>query len=248
LEPIIVAKNLTKIYKTGTSRINALNNVDITVMSGEFVAIVGTSGSGKSTLLSLLAGLEAPTAGKISVMGHPIHRMSERQLVDFRLKHIGFIFQAYNLMPTMTALENAAFPLSCQGVKRSAREKKAAELLGAMGLKEHLQHKPTELSGGQQQRVSTARAIISEPRIVFADEPTGNLDSRTSGEIMELLKTVVRFNGTTLLLVTHDMEKAKYADRIIHISDGRIVDSVYNRVSGPSEGSMANTSLSGGNR
>jgi len=246
LEPIIVAKNLTKIYKTGTSRINALNNVDVAVMPGEFVAIVGTSGSGKSTLLSLLAGLETPTAGKIMVMGHPIHRMNERQLVDFRLKHIGFIFQAYNLMPTLTALENAAFPLSCQGVKRSVRNKKAAELLTAMGLKEHLQHKPMELSGGQQQRVSTARAIIAAPRIVFADEPTGNLDSRTSGEIMDILRTVVRYNRTTLLLVTHDMEKAKYADRIIQIMDGRISNTASAIVADTPDG-RTNTSLSGGN-
>ncbi len=224
MEPIIAAKNLTKIYKTKTVRINALNNVDLTVMPGEFIAIVGTSGSGKSTLLSLLAGLEPPTAGKIIIKGCPIHHMSEQQLVDFRLENVGFVFQSYNLMPTLTALENAAFGLSCKGVKKAEREKQALALLETMGLSRHAGHKPMELSGGQQQRVSIARAILGQPKIVFADEPTGNLDSRTSGQIMDLLRDVVRKNNTTLLLVTHDMEKAKYADRIVHIADGTILE------------------------
>ena len=219
---VIVTRNLTKIYKTGSSRISALNNVSLSVREGEFVALVGTSGSGKSTLLNLLAGLEPPSSGKIIALGQAIHRMNEKQLVQFRKENVGFIFQAYNLMPTMTALENAAFSLTCQGVKRTEREKRAAELLTAMGLKEHLHHKPSELSGGQQQRVSIARALIVKPKIVFADEPTGNLDSKTASQIMDLLRDTIKQNQTTMLLVTHDMEKAAFADRIIRISDGVI--------------------------
>ena len=222
MEPIITARNLTKIYKIADSRFHALDDVGLDVYPGEFCAIVGTSGSGKSTLLSLLAGLERPTAGRIMVRQRPIHRMSEKQLVDFRLRHVGFIFQAYNLMPTMTALENAAFSLTCRGVPRGERLRRARELLQAMGLADHLTHRPSELSGGQQQRVSIARAIATEPEIVFADEPTGNLDSKTSDEIMELLRALVVGRGMTLLLVTHDMQKAALADRVIQISDGRV--------------------------
>jgi putative ABC transport system ATP-binding protein len=223
MEPIITARSLNKIYKTKSVRMNALNNVNLDIMPGEFCAILGTSGSGKSTLLSLLAGLEYPTSGKIFVNQKPIHRMSEGQLVEFRLQHTGFIFQSFNLMPTMTVLENAAFALACQGVKKSEREKRAKELLTTMGLAGHLNHKPMELSGGQQQRVAIARAIISQPKIIFADEPTGNLDSRTSEEIMDILQTAVRLDGSTMLMVTHDKEKARYADRVIQIMDGRIV-------------------------
>lgn len=223
MEPVITAKNLTKIYKTKKVRINALNNVDLTVMPGEFLAIVGTSGSGKSTLLSLLAGLEPPTAGKIHIKGFPVHRMSESALVDFRLRHTGFVFQSFNLLPTLTAQENAAFALACRGVHKAEREKRARELLNAMGLSAHINHKPAELSGGQQQRVSIARAILAKPSILFADEPTGNLDSTTSGQVMELLRELVKQNNTTLLLVTHDLAKAGTADRVIKIHDGKII-------------------------
>ena len=222
MEPIITARNLTKLYKTEDSRLRALDNVNLDIQPGEYCAIVGTSGSGKSTLLSLLAGLEHPTSGKVFLKGHPIHRMPERQLVDFRLLHVGFIFQAYNLMPTMTALENAAFALTCRGVARAQRMQRARELLQSMGLGDHLNHRPHELSGGQQQRVSIARAIATEPEIVFADEPTGNLDSKTSEEIMDLLLTQVSARGMTLLLVTHDAQRATQANRIIQISDGRV--------------------------
>lgn len=221
-KPVIYARNLTKIYKTQQIRINALSSVDLDIMPGEFIAIVGTSGSGKSTLLSLLAGLEKPTAGKIMMKNRPIHRMSESQLVDFRLKNVGFIFQSFNLMPTLNVIENAAFPLACQGIPKKKRETTAATLLKGIGLGEHLKHKPYELSGGQQQRVSIARAIITKPDIVFADEPTGNLDSKTSEQIMELLRGIVRRDKATLIMVTHDMDKAKYADRIVQILDGKI--------------------------
>ena len=222
VNPIISVRNLVKIYKTKKVRFKALGGVDLDVYPGEFVAVVGTSGSGKSTLLNLVAGLEKPTAGKIFVKEKPVHKMSEDALVDFRLAHVGFIFQNYNLMDTLTTLENAAFPLMLRGVPQEKREKQAKEVLGELGLSGHLAHDPDELSGGQQQRVSIARAMIAQPEILFADEPTGNLDSETAEQIMDILRRIVREKHTTLLMVTHDMEKAKYADRIVHIADGEI--------------------------
>lgn len=221
-EPIISVRNLVKVYKTKKVRFKALNGVDLDISPGEFVAIVGTSGSGKSTLLNLIAGLEKPTAGKVFVKEKPIHKMSEDALVEFRLNHIGFIFQSFNLMQALTTLENAAFPLMLRGMLPHEREKQAKAVLSMLGLSGHLAHDPDELSGGQQQRVSIARAIITQPEILFADEPTGNLDSETAEQIMELLRKVVKEQKTTLLMVTHDIEKAGFADRIIHITDGEI--------------------------
>lgn len=223
-EPIISLRGLVKIYKTKKVRFRALNGISLDIMPGEFVAIVGTSGSGKSTLLNMTAGLERPTAGKVFVKERPMHKMSEDDLVDFRLAHVGFIFQSFNLMDTLTTLENAAFPLMLRGVSLRKREKRAREALDNLGLSEHLQHYPDELSGGQQQRVAIARAIITQPEIIFADEPTGNLDSHTAEQIAELLYGIVKSEGSTLLMVTHDTEKAKYADRIIHLADGEITD------------------------
>lgn len=224
VEPVIRARGLVKIYKTEKVRLRALNGVDIDVMPGEFVAIVGTSGSGKSTLLSLLAGLEKPSAGRIAIKGHGIHRMTESQLVDFRLKNTGFIFQSFNLMDVLNAQENVAFPLMAQGISKPIRMEKARQLLDKMGLSSHVLHKPGEMSGGQQQRVSIARAIVTEPDIVFADEPTGNLDSHTADQIMDILHNISKENGTTVLMVTHDSKRAQRADRIIHIEDGKITD------------------------
>ena len=222
-EPIISVRNLVKIYKTKKVRFKALNSIDLDISPGEFVAVVGTSGSGKSTLLNLIAGLEKPTAGKVFVRDKPIHKMKEDDLVEFRLNHVGFIFQSFNLMDTLTTLENTAFPLMLRGILPQKRDKEAKELLSRLGLSGHLAHDPDELSGGQQQRVSIARAIITDPEILFADEPTGNLDSETAEQIMGILQDIVKENGTALLMVTHDMEKARYADRIVHISDGEIV-------------------------
>lgn len=222
MEPLISVRNLTKIYKTSKTRYRALNNVSLDVYPGEFLAILGTSGSGKSTLLSIIAGLEPPTQGKVLVMNHPIHRMTESELVAFRLRHVGFIFQAFNLFDVLTAQENAAFPLIARGVREKERMQQAKALLTELGLEDHLLHKPGELSGGQQQRVSIARALITNPPILFADEPTGNLDSVTSQQIVELLRRKVDESGTTLLFVTHDMAKAEYADRVIHLADGQI--------------------------
>lgn len=222
MKPIITTQNLKKFYITANYKIKALDGVSIEIFPGEVCAIVGTSGSGKSTLLSLLAGLEHPTSGKIFIKKMPIYKMTQKELVDFRLKHIGFVFQSFNLMDTMNAIENTALPLMFMGISRGARLKTAKKLLIKMGLKKHLYNKPNQLSGGQQQRVSIARAIISKPEIIFADEPTGNLDSNTSIQIMDIMIEAAKNRGSTLVFVTHDIEKAAYADKIIHIIDGKV--------------------------
>lgn len=222
MQPIISTQNLKKFYLSANYKIKALDGVSIEIFPGESCAIVGTSGSGKSTLLSLLAGLEHPTSGKIYIKKMPIYKMTEKELVNFRLKNIGFVFQSFNLMDTMNAMENVALPLMFMGISRSARLKTAKNLLIKMGLGKHLYNKPNELSGGQQQRVSIARAIISKPEIIFADEPTGNLDSNTSVQIMDIITDVARSRGATLVFVTHDIEKAAYADKVIHIIDGKV--------------------------
>lgn len=221
--PVIIVKDLYKIYRVGEERVRALNGVDFTIYKGEFCAIVGTSGSGKSTLLNMLAGLEKPTKGEIIIANEHIEKKRENQLVEFRRKHVGFIFQSYNLLATLTAIENVALPLSFQGVSKKERNKKAEKLLDLVGLSTHKNHKPTQMSGGQQQRVGMARALVVEPEIIFADEPTGNLDSVTSEEMMKLMQKVVREEGQTLVMVTHDDHLASYADKVIRIKDGKIV-------------------------
>ena len=221
-EPVIQVKDLYKIYRLGQEKVRALNGVDFTINRGEFCSIVGTSGSGKSTLLNMLAGLEKPTKGEIVIAGEHIESKKENQLVAFRRKHIGFIFQSYNLLPTLSALENVALPLTFQGIPRKARTKRASDLLNMVGLSTHKKHKPTQMSGGQQQRVGVARALVVEPEIIFADEPTGNLDSVTSEEMMELMRKVVYERNQTLVMVTHDDHLASYADKIIRIKDGKI--------------------------
>ena len=222
-EPVIQVRDLYKIYRVGDSRVRALNGVDFTIYKGEFCAIVGTSGSGKSTLLNMLAGLEKPTRGEIVIAGEHMENKTENQLVKFRREHIGFIFQSFNLMGTLTALENVAMPLTFQGVAKKIRLRKAEELLEMVGLKKYKNHRPTQMSGGQQQRVGVARALVVDPEIVFADEPTGNLDSNTSRDVMELMQKVVREKQQTLVMVTHDDHLAHFADRIFHIIDGKIV-------------------------
>ena len=201
----------------------ALNGVDFSIHRGEFCAIVGASGSGKSTLLNMLAGLEKPTKGEIVIAGEHMEKKSENELVRFRQAHIGFIFQSFNLMSTMNAVENVALPLTFQGMDRKRRQKKAELMLDMVGLKKYKKHRPTQMSGGQQQRVGVARALVVEPEIIFADEPTGNLDSATSREVMELMQKVVREKQQTLIMVTHDNELAAFADRIFHIKDGKII-------------------------
>lgn len=222
-EPVIQVKGLYKIYRLGQERVRALNGVDFVINRGEFCSIVGTSGSGKSTLLNMLAGLEKPTSGQIVIAGEHIETKKENQLVAFRRKHIGFIFQSYNLLPTLNAIENVALPLTFQGVNKKNRTKRAVELLKLVGLSSHTKHKPTQMSGGQQQRVGMARALVVEPEIIFADEPTGNLDSVTSEEMMHLMRRVVYEQHQTLVMVTHDDHLASYADRIIRIKDGKVI-------------------------
>lgn len=221
--PVIQVKDLYKIYRIGSNRVRALNGVDFTINKGEFCSIVGASGSGKSTLLNMLAGLEKPTKGEIVIAGEHMESMTENQLVRFRREHIGFIFQSFNLMTTMNAVENVALPLTFQGMDKKLRLKKAEQVLDLVGLKKYKKHRPTQMSGGQQQRVGVARALVVQPEIIFADEPTGNLDSNTSKEVMELMKKVVREQNQTLVMVTHDNYLAGFADKIFHIRDGKIV-------------------------
>lgn len=222
-KPVIQVKDLYKIYRLGEERVRALNGVDFTIYKGEFCSIVGTSGSGKSTLLNMLAGLEAPTKGNIVIAGEHMEKKTENELVAFRRKHIGFIFQSYNLMPSLTAVENVALPLSFQGIDKKTRIRRANQLLNMVGLTKYKNHRPTQMSGGQQQRVGMARALVVQPEIIFADEPTGNLDSVTSEEMMHLMRAVVTQKGQTLVMVTHDNHLASYADRIISIQDGKIL-------------------------
>ena len=224
LKPAIVTNKLRKVYTIGSERVIALGSVSLTIPKGQICCLLGTSGSGKSTLLNMLAGLEKPTKGSITVHGKRVDLLSERQLAVFRQKNFGFVFQSYNLLPTLTAVENVALPLAFKGIRKSKREKTAIEMLKAVGLGDRLRHRPTQMSGGQQQRVGIARAFVSSPNIVFADEPTGNLDTKTTFEVMEKMVELTRSRGKTLLLVTHDTEIAEYADRVVHIRDGNIVE------------------------
>ena len=218
---IISTHGLKKYYFVGESTVKALDGVDMTVNKGESVCIAGRSGSGKSTMLNMLAGLELPTAGTVQIAGRRIERMNEKARIRFRRDDIGFVFQSYNLMPQYSALENVALPLAIRGAPLKLRNEIAEAMLVRVGLKEHIHHKPGELSG-QQQRVGIARAIITRPPIVLADEPTGNLDTGTSEETMELLTGLFRERGTTFILVSHDPGMRKYTDRTITFSDGRI--------------------------
>lgn len=221
--PMIRVKNLYKIYEVGTNKVYALNGVDFTMYKGEFCAIVGPSGSGKSTLLNMLAGLEKPTKGEILVAGKHMERMNENELVAFRRENVGFIFQSYNLLKTMNAVENVALPLSFRGVPKRIRNEKAQKYLKLVGLEKQMKHMANAMSGGQQQRVGIARALVVDPKIIFADEPTGNLDSKTTMEILKLMRRIVREQNQTLVMVTHDNHLATFADRQFHIVDGKIL-------------------------
>ena len=221
--PVIQVKDLYKIYRVGTNKVRALDGVDFTMYRGEFCAIVGPSGSGKSTLLNMLAGLEKPTKGEIVIAGKHIEHMTENQLVAFRREHVGFIFQSYNLLQTLNAVENVALPLSFRGVPKKIRNAKAERYLKLVGLEKHKKHMANEMSGGQQQRVGIARALVLNPKIIFADEPTGNLDSKTTMEVLKLMRRIVREQNQTLVMVTHDNHLATFADRQFHIVDGKIV-------------------------
>ena len=221
--PLIEVRSIRKEYPLGDETVVALKNIDLNIMRGEICCIFGTSGSGKSTFLNQLAGMEKPTRGLVSIGGVPISRLNENQLAAFRQRHIGFVFQAYNLLPNLTATENVALPLMFRGVPRKEREEAARQMLCRVGLSHRLDHFPRQMSGGQQQRAGIARAFIARPDVVFADEPTGNLDSKTTVEIMEMICTFARRYRQTIILVTHDPEMAAYADRIVRLIDGEIV-------------------------
>ena len=220
---VIRVKDLYKIYHVGENRVRALNGVSFSLHKGEFVAVVGTSGSGKSTLLNMMAGLEKPTKGEICIGRTHIEKLTEKQLVAFRRENVGFIFQSYNLLPTMNSLKNVALPLAFRGVPKKERLKKALYYMKLVGVKDQAQHMPAQMSGGQQQRVGIARALVVDPKIIFADEPTGNLDSHTTMDVLRLMQRIVKERNQTLVMVTHDNNLASYADRRIRIVDGRIV-------------------------
>jgi len=206
----------------GDEKIVALDDVSLTFEKGKVYCLLGTSGSGKSTLLNLLAGLEKPSSGSISFLGKPLELLGEKQLALYRQRYIGFVFQSYNLLPTLTALENVTLPLIFRRVSKSKRMKAARSMLKAVGLGNRWRHRPSELSGGQQQRVSIARAFVNDPQVVFADEPTGNLDTKTTFEMMDLITGIARERNQTLIIVTHDTEISQYCDQIIRIRDGNV--------------------------
>ena len=224
--PVIQVRNLHKVYIMGDERVTALKNINLDIMQGEICCIFGTSGSGKSTLLNQLAGLEKPTAGEVRIGGVPVSRLDENGLAAFRQKHVGFVFQSYNLLPELTAVENVAMPLMFRGLPRDVRELEARKMLCRVGLGNRMNHYPGQMSGGQQQRAGIARAFITRPDVVFADEPTGNLDSKTTKEVMEMIRKFARTFHQTIVLVSHDPEMTQYADRIVTLLDGEIISDV----------------------
>ena len=227
--PVIRLTDVRKEYVVGESHIHALDGVSLSVSPGEFVCISGRSGSGKSTMLNMLAGLEKPTGGEIVILDKHMEKMSESARIRFRRQYIGFVFQSYNLMPQYTAVENVELPLMLRGIGKRERRKQALSVMEQVGIVSHAEHKPSELSGGQQQRVGIARALITKPPIVFADELTGNLDTKTSAEIMDLLTGLFRSSGTTFMLVSHDPDMSRYTDRTIHLLDGKIISEEANQ-------------------
>ncbi len=220
---IIQAKNIYKVYNETNVPVNALNGVDLEIEKGEFTAIVGPSGSGKTTLLNIIGGLDLPTEGDIYIEGTNLKSLSSRKLIDFRLHNIGFVFQAYNLIPVLTAMENTEFILELQGVPKKDREKRAMEILETVDIADKKDHKPGQLSGGQQQRVAVARALASQPKYIIADEPTANLDSKSTEELLTLMKKMNQKFQTTFIFATHDQRVMDKALRIVTIDDGKIV-------------------------
>jgi putative ABC transport system ATP-binding protein len=219
----IRAVNLSRTFEVGESTIEALRGINLEMMQGQFVALVGPSGSGKSTLLNLVGGLDRPSEGELWINGVELSASKEKALTEHRRKRVGFVFQSFNLLPRLTAVENVALPLMFVGVSEPDRLATASDLLQQVGLADRLDHRPTQLSGGEQQRVAIARALVGHPAIILADEPTGNLDTITGSEIMALLRKLNRDQGVTLLLVTHDPEAAAFADRVIQLRDGTVV-------------------------
>jgi len=220
-EPVIELENVSKIYQMGHAKVVALKNVNLRINKGEYIAVLGPSGSGKSTLLHMMGILDVPTSGKIYIEGREVSQLSEDERARIRGKKIGFVFQLFNLIPSLTALENAALPMMVYGVEKEERERRARELLEKLGLGERLNHKPSELSGGQRQRVAIARALANNPEVILADEPTGNLESKSGHEVVEIF-TKLNKEGKTVVVVTHDEDIAKHARRIIRIKDGEV--------------------------
>ena len=224
-EPIIRLEDVSRVYDLGKVQVPALTNVDMEVADGEFLAIVGPSGSGKSTMMNILGCLDRPTSGRYVLDGQPVDEMNDNGLARVRSRSIGFVFQSYNLLPRTSALENVAAPLMYQGVPRRERLARAQKVLERLGLGDRLNHVPSELSGGQQQRVGIARAIVTEPALILADEPTGNLDSHSGTEVLSLFKDLHSL-GRTIVLITHDADVAQAADRALHLRDGRLLEAV----------------------
>ncbi|UOG77271.1 ABC transporter ATP-binding protein [Hymenobacter tibetensis] len=221
LHPVIETHDISKMYRMGTEEIHALRSVTITIQRGEYVAFMGPSGSGKSTLMNIVGCLDTPTTGNYILNGKDVSRMSDNQLADVRNKEIGFVFQTFNLLPRATSLDNVALPLIYAGYNKADREEKAMQALRSVGLDTRAKHRPNELSGGQRQRVAIARALVNDPSIILADEPTGNLDSKTSYEIMDLFEALYA-KGNTIIMVTHEEDIARYAHRIVRLRDGLI--------------------------
>lgn len=230
MDNLISVRDMCKIYNPGENEVRALDHVDLEIKKGEFVAIIGHSGSGKSTLMNMLGCLDVPTSGSYYLNGQDVSVMKDNQLSEIRNQEIGFIFQGFNLIANLTALENVELPLIYRGIGRSRRHKLAKEALVRVGLENRMEHKPSEMSGGQQQRVAIARAIAAEPPVILADEPTGNLDSASTQEIMDILKGLHEA-GRSVILITHDNEIADQAKRVVRILDGRIVEDYFNESS-----------------
>ncbi len=218
----IVCHQLTRVYQRGSLEIRPLDELDMSVEQGEFVALMGPSGSGKTTLLNLIAGIDQPSSGSLIVAGQEISRLGRSQLAGWRSRHVGYVFQLYNLMPVLTAYENVELPLLLQGLSARERHRRVAAALELVGIADRHDHYPRQLSGGQEQRVAIARAIVADPPIIVADEPTGDLDRQAAGQIMELLQRLNRQFGRTLIMVTHDARSAQYASRRLHLDKGRL--------------------------
>jgi len=221
--PVMETVGLVKEYPQGEGVLTVLSGIDLKIEEGEFMAIMGPSGSGKSTLLNMLGALDKPTSGKIYIKDTDISTLDDNQLADLRNREIGFIFQFFNLIPRMNALSNVALPMAIAGTPQKERRKRAEKILSLVGLETRMTHKPTELSGGEQQRVAIARALVNEPSVLLCDEVTGNLDSKTGFEVMELLRTVNNEQGTTFILITHDPNVAQMAQRLVQLQDGAII-------------------------
>lgn len=219
---IIEVKNLHKVYQDTKVPVKAVNGIDLSFEEGEFTAVVGPSGSGKTTFLNLIGGLDTPTAGEIRINGENISKLKSRKLIDFRLQNIGFVFQSYNLIPVLTAIENVAFIMELQGKSKAERNKRAKELLNAVGIGDKINIRPGDLSGGQQQRVSVARALASEPKFILADEPTANLDSKSTNDLLDIMQKMNKESKITFVFSTHDQRVMDKARRIITIDDGKV--------------------------